>query len=65
MLGFAIAVASTIMGVGFFLMPILYVVLQRKYPVLARGIGWGWLLVVLGAFAVCFGPSIVQQILGH
>ena len=41
---------------GFVVMPVLYFTLKPKYPVFARGIGYGLLaalVVVLGAFALC------------
>lgn len=43
-------------GLGVVAMPILYFVLQPRYPAFARGIGFGWLggmALLLGAFAVC------------
>ena len=51
LLSFALA------GLGVVLMPILYFVFQPRFPVFARGIGFGWLTgmaLILGAVAVCF-----------
>lgn len=50
LLSFALA------GLGVVLMPILYFVFQPRFPVFARGLGFGWLTgmaLILGAFAVC------------
>ena len=55
-LGFGIGLSSFAVGIGIVLMPILYFVLRRPYPVLARGLGFGWLTgmaLVLGALALC------------
>ena len=51
LLSFALA------GLGVILMPVLYFVFQPRFPVFARGIGFGWLTgmaLILGAVAVCF-----------
>ena len=66
--GFAISLASFAICVGVIVMPVLFLLFFKTYPALARGIGWGWLVVVLGAATVCFGPSLVQQVqqqVGH
>lgn len=65
-LGLVVSVASFfVLCLGLLVMPILYLTLSRTYPAFARGIGWGWLLTVLGATAVCFGPAFQQQWFGH
>ena len=55
-LGLGISLASFLVGIGIVVIPILYFVLRRSYPVLARGLGFGWLAgtaLVLGALALC------------
>ena len=65
-LGLVISVASFfLMCLGLIVMPLLYLAFSRTYPAFARGIGWGWLLILLGAVTVCFGPAIWQQWAGH
>lgn len=60
-LGLVLSVISIFVIVGWFVAPIMYGLLLNTYPSLASGIGWGWLLVLLGAFAVCFGPSFCSR----
>ena len=56
-LGIGLSVVSCfLLGLGFILMPILYFTLRPKYPVFARGLGYGFLAgvaLLLGAFALC------------
>lgn len=55
-LGLGISLASFLVGIGIVVMPILYFALRRRYPILARGFGFGWLAgmaLLLGAFAIC------------
>ncbi len=55
-LGLGISLASFLVGIGIVVMPVLYFVLRRSYPILARGLGFGWLAgmaLLLGAFAIC------------
>jgi len=61
-LGPVLSVASFfVMCLGFLVTPILYLAVYRTYPAFARGLGWGWVLTVLGATAVCFGPTLFHQ----
>ena len=56
LLGVGISLASFFVGIGIIVMPILYFTLRRPYPVLARGLGFGWLAgttLLLGALAIC------------
>ncbi len=56
LLGLGISLASFFVGIGIIVMPILYFALRRSYPVLARGLGFGWLTgtaLLLGALAIC------------
>lgn len=49
--------ANLCFGLGVVVSPILYIILRPKYPVLARGIGYGILAgvaLILGAVAWCF-----------
>ena len=63
-LGVSLSFLSNFLAcIGFVLMPILYFTLKPKYPVFARGLGYGTLaglVLILGAFAVC-----VAQITRH
>lgn len=43
-------------GAGLLLLPILYLILNSRLPIFARGLGYGWLggiALVFGAFLVC------------
>ena len=56
MLGIGVGLASFAVGIGILAAPVLYFVLRGSYPVLARGLGFGWLagvVLLLGAFAIC------------
>lgn len=57
-LGISLSFLSCFLGgLGFVLMPILYFSLREQYPVLMRGIGYGFLAgaaLLLGAIAWCF-----------
>ena len=56
LLGVGISLASLFVGIGIIAMPILYFALRRSYPVLARGLGFGWLVgaaAALGILAIC------------
>jgi len=56
MLGLGISVASwAIFGLGFILLPILYLSLNSRFPVFARGLGYGW----LGGIALAFGAFLI------
>lgn len=53
----ATLLSSLVGGLGLVVMPILYFVLRPNFPVFARGIGYGLLVVgalILGAIAWCF-----------
>ena len=53
-------------GIGYIAMPILYFVLKPKYPVFARGIGFGFLVgavLILGALALCIGALTLSNFL--
>ncbi len=53
---YGFGLSGLIACVGFVVMPVLYFRLRPKYPVFARGIGYGLLaslVVFLGAFALC------------
>ncbi len=52
-----------IMCLGVLVIPIIYAVSQRNYPVFARGLGIGYVLGFGGAFLVCLGPSLLSQYL--
>lgn len=55
-LGVGVSLASFFVGIGILVIPIMYFVLRRPYPVLARGLGFGWLtgaVLLLGALALC------------
>lgn len=54
-LGIGIGLSSFAVGIGIIAMPALYFVLRRSYPILARGLGFGWLagtVLLLGAGAI-------------
>ena len=56
-LGLGISVISyAIFGLGLVLLPILYLTLNSRFPVFARGLGYGWLGgigLAFGAFLIC------------
>ena len=55
-LGIGIGLSSFSVGIGIIAIPVLYFVLRRSYPVLVRGLGFGWLAgmaLLLGALAIC------------
>ena len=56
-LGFLIAIASAVTGIGPVVVMIVYFAIKDRQPELARGMGYGLLTVValiLGAVALCF-----------
>ena len=55
-LGLGISVVSyAIFGLGLVLLPILYLILNSRFPVFARGLGYGW----LGGIALAFGAFLI------
>lgn len=59
LLGLGISALTFVsLGIGFLVIPILYFLMRRQYPVFARGLGFGWIAgtaLLLGALAVCIG----------
>ena len=55
-LGLGISVVSyVIFGLGLVLLPILYLTLNSRFPIFARGLGYGW----LGGIALAFGAFLI------
>ena len=63
-LGIGLSLVSYFLAcAGFLVMPILYLTLKPKYPVFARGIGYGLLVgmaLLLGAFVWCLGYQSIN-----
>ena len=56
--------SSNFAGIGYIVMPILYFTLRAKYPVFARGIGFGLLpglVLILGALTWCIASLVLSR----